>query len=569
MAQIQINVARSVLSAESLHELIVIVKAELGKIMDTSHFSFALYLAETDTLKYFGLTGDPDSFREMPAGSTIPGEVVKSGKTTVLKGDEIETFASQHHLALPGNLLKFWIGIPVLVQGRPVAIMVLEVNTESFGFSASDQALLEMIAHETGIFMDRKKILEDLLDAKEKAVESDRLKTAFLANMSHEIRTPMNGILGFANLLKEPGLSGEEQQKFVGIIEKSGERMLKIINDLIDISKIEAGQMDIAISETNINEQIEFLFNFFQPEAEKKGLQFHFFKGLISSKATILTDREKLYAILTNLIKNALKYTPSGTIEFGYYLETPSHLFNRFSSLTSTAISAIHSPDSSLSGRELLFYVKDTGIGIPKDRQQAIFERFIQADIEDRKAFQGAGLGLAITRAYVEMLGGKIWVESEEGKGSAFYFTLGYQVPKNKGLENGAIKEEKVELPAAKKLKILIAEDDTASTLFLTTSLKSIATEFISVRYGDEAVRTFTGHPDIDLVLMDIRMPGMDGHEAARLIREFNTKVIIIAQTAHGLAGDREKALKAGCNDYIAKPIRREELLGIIKRYFS
>jgi len=125
-----------------------------------------------------------------------------------------------------------------------------------------------------------------------------------------------------------------------------------------------------------------------------------------------------------------------------------------------------------------------------------------------------------------------------------------------------------VELPAAKKLKILIAEDDTASTLFLTTSLKSIATEFISVRYGDEAVRTFTGHPDIDLVLMDIRMPGMDGHEAARLIREFNTKVIIIAQTAHGLAGDREKALEAGCNDYIAKPIRREELMGIIKKYF-
>jgi len=242
----------------------------------------------------------------------------------------------------------------------------------------------------------------ELKSAKEKAEESDRLKSAFLANMSHEIRTPMNGILGFAGLLKEPGLTGEEQQAYIQVIEKSGARMLNIINDIVDISKIEAGLMKLYMKESNINEQVDYIYTFFKPEVEAKGIQFSFKNSLPAKEAIIKTDREKVYAILTNLVKNAIKYTEKGSIEFGYNLKTDRE------------------------DVKLEFYVKDTGIGIPKDRREAIFERFIQADIADEMARQGAGLGLSISKAYVEMLGGKIWVESEEGAGSTFYFTLPY-----------------------------------------------------------------------------------------------------------------------------------------------
>jgi len=250
---------------------------------------------------------------------------------------------------------------------------------------------------------EKEKRAAELVIAKDHAEQSDHLKSAFLANMSHEIRTPMNGILGFSELLKEPGLTGDQQQEYIKIIEKSGARMLNIINDIVDISKIEAGLMEINIKESNINEQIDFIHTFFKPEMDRKGIRFFSKKSLPLKEATIHTDREKIYAILTNLVKNAIKYTDEGSIEFGYNLKTESQI------------------------KVLEFFIKDTGIGIPKHRQKAVFERFIQADITDKMARQGAGLGLSISKAFVELLGGKIWVSSEEGKGSTFYFTLPYK----------------------------------------------------------------------------------------------------------------------------------------------
>jgi signal transduction histidine kinase len=256
----------------------------------------------------------------------------------------------------------------------------------------------------------RKQAEKELTKALERAKESDRLKSAFLANMSHEIRTPMNGILGFAELLKEPGLTGEQQQGYIEIIEKSGARMINIINDIVDISKIESGLMKVSLKETNINDQLDFVYQIFKREAEQKGLHLVLSKSITLSDTIIKTDREKLYAVLTNLVKNAIKYTLKGSIEFGV-------VNNR--TYQSELNEGCRSDD-----RFLCFFVHDTGIGIRKDRQEAIFDRFIQADVVDKMARQGAGLGLAISRAYVEMLGGKIWVESEFGNGSAFYFTI-------------------------------------------------------------------------------------------------------------------------------------------------
>jgi len=384
----------------------------------------------------------------------------------------------------------------------------------------------------------------ELQRAKERAEESDRLKSAFLANMSHEIRTPMNGILGFSELLKNPELTGDQQQEYLGIIEKSGVRMLNIINDIVDISKIEAGLVKLKISESNINEQIEYIYTFFKPDVEANGMILSFRNSLPVKESVIFTDREKTYAILTNLVKNAIKYSQKGAIEFGYLKK----------------------------GDFLEFYVKDTGIGIPKDRQDAIFERFVQADIADLQARQGAGLGLSITKAYVEMLGGKIWVASEEGIGSTFYFTLPYNIePERKAIQkdlpdNNSVNVFTSEVP---RLKVLIAEDDEASKKLLGIEIRKVSKEILKVRTGLEAVVAFRDNQDIDLILMDIQMPEMDGYEATRQIRQINKDVIIIAQTAFGLSGDREKSIEAGCNDYIAKPIKNAELLKLIQKYFK
>lgn len=247
--------------------------------------------------------------------------------------------------------------------------------------------------------------IKALIKANEKAEESDNLKSAFLNNLSHEIRTPMNGILGFSNLLKEPGLSGEKQQKYIKIIEKSGARLLCTINDIIDMSKIHSGLVKINLKETNINKQIENIYNFFKPEVESKGIQFSFKNSLPKKEAFFLTDCEKIYTVLIHLIKNAIKNTKKGSIEFGYA-----------------------GAKSATSGTELMFFVKDTGIGIPKDRQKAVFESFTQSDISDKMAQQGNGLGLSITKAYVTLLGGNIWAESDEGKGAKFYFSLPYRI---------------------------------------------------------------------------------------------------------------------------------------------
>ena len=396
---------------------------------------------------------------------------------------------------------------------------------------------------------EQKSLEYELMKAKNKAEESDRLKSAFLANMSHEIRTPMNGILGFAGLLKEPMLSGEEQLEYIDIIEQSGNRMLNIINDIVSISKVESGQMEVSIKETNINEQIEYIYTFFRPEAEKNGIKLYVKNSLPSKKTIIKSDREKIYAILTNLVKNALKFTHTGIIKFGF------------------------SPKTKGESSELEFYVKDTGIGINPEHQKFIFERFRQIDDSLKRNYEGAGLGLAISKAYVELLGGKIWVESKQGIGSTFYFTIPYNresqsddnTPNIKSADSAKYHVD----PEVPRFKILIVEDDETNLKLITATVKTFCNKILKAKTGIEAVEACHNNPDIDLILMDVKMPEMDGYEATRLIRQFNNEVIIIAQTAFALTGDREKALAAGCNDYISKPYGKSLLMSLIEKHFK
>ncbi|HKI87550.1 MAG TPA: ATP-binding protein [Draconibacterium sp.] len=385
----------------------------------------------------------------------------------------------------------------------------------------------------------RKRAEYELIKAKEKAEENDRLKSAFLANMSHEIRTPMNGILGFTDLLKTLKLKGEEQQMYIGIIEKSGTRMLNIINDIISISKIESQQIEISITDTNINEQIEYIYHFFKLEAEQKKLHISFKNALTSENAFIRTDREKVFAVLTNLVKNAIKFTQTGSIELGYEVK----------------------------GEFFEFYIRDSGPGIPDEQKEIIFERFRQGSESLTRNYEGSGLGLAISKAYVEMLGGKIWIESKIGQGSTFRFTIPYL---NGFKENEQLHtDSEEEIRPTRKLKVLVVEDDETSQLLLGVIIKNLEFEIFQAITGIEAIEICRNNPDIDLVLMDIQMPGMNGFEATRQIREFNKEVIIIAQTAYALSEDRKKAIEAGCNNYISKPINRAILFKMVNNYFQ
>ena len=398
---------------------------------------------------------------------------------------------------------------------------------------------------------EQKKTEKELIKAKEKAEESERLKSAFLANMSHEIRTPMNGILGFTELLKNLDLSGEQQQQYISIIEKSGTRLLNIINNIICISKIESEQITTTLNNANINELMEFIHNFFKPETNRKNLHFSNNNALPDKKAMIITDSEKVYAILTNLVKNAIKFTQSGYIETGYTVK------NGF----------------------IEFYVGDSGPGIPEEQHEYIFERFRQGSETLTRNYEGAGLGLSISKAYVEMLGGKIWIKNratepslngdEKKTGSVIYFTIpaifSYKAVKSVPVNFGSNKTKSI----SKKLKILIVEDDLNSEILIKKNVETFAKEILHVSDGVEAVEICKKNDDIDLVFMDINIPGINGYEATRRIRKFNRDVIIIAQTAYALNGDREKAIDAGCNSYISKPVSLLKLKKLINSHFD
>ena len=382
---------------------------------------------------------------------------------------------------------------------------------------------------------EKKQYWNELITAKEKAEESDRLKSAFLANISHEIRTPMNGILGFSDLLKEPHLSGKEQAEFIDLIQQSGKRMLNLINDLIDISRIEAGETIVHISETSVNKLLGDLNDFFKPEADKKGLRLSCFAGLPDNESIIETDRSKLHQILSNLVQNALKFTRSGGIDVGYTKK----------------------------GEMLEFYVIDTGIGIPDDMKKQIFDRFRQADNTLTRNHEGAGLGLSISMAYVAILGDAIRVESEEGKGSTFFFSLPYNPPPPLVILSAA-KDPSPPLLSHSALCILIAEDDAVCRLVLEMQLKTDNITILSAVNGQEAVELVRCHPEINLVFMDIKMPVMNGFDATRHIKQFRPDLPVIAQTAFTSSEDREKAIKAGCDYVITKPIKKSELHALI-----
>jgi PAS domain S-box-containing protein len=378
-------------------------------------------------------------------------------------------------------------------------------------------------------------IVDELKQAKEKAEESDRLKTSFLANMSHEIRTPMNAITGFAELLRQPGIDTTSINQYVEIIFSNSQQLLSLIDDIIDISRIEAEKVSINKDVVNVNKVVTEIAVVFEKQASDKGLNFETKTALDDDKAFIVTDQARLKQILNNLLSNAVKFTNEGSISMGY---------NIYSSY-------------------IEFYVSDTGIGIAKENYEVIFERFRQVETGLSRLFGGTGLGLTISKFLVSLLGGKIWLSSQLGIGSTFYFTIPLVTAEN------TCETESQDILAVhyswEGKKFLVAEDEEFNYYYIHEILTPTNATLLHAKTGREAVELCRKNPDIDIILMDIKMPELDGYEATKIIKSFRPKLPIIAQTAHAMSEDMAKSIKAGCDGYITKPIHKEHLLKIIQ----
>ncbi len=379
----------------------------------------------------------------------------------------------------------------------------------------------------------------ELITAKEKAQESDRLKSAFLANMSHEIRTPMNAILGFGSFLKDPELSTEKRNYFADIINRSANHLLNLINDIVDISKIDAGQMTVIETECKLNEFLFEIYQFFHSVVTGKQIEISIKKSLPDGFDVIKTDTTRLRQILINLIGNAVKFTNEGSIEIKYLISE---------------------------NNELEFLIKDSGIGISEKELPIIFNRFRQADETLTRNYGGTGLGLSISKACVELLGGKIVVKSEHGKGSIFSFTIPYKPVNNPAKEKETVHANTENIFAGKT--ILIAEDEPHSCLLLEEILKPTGAIIEKASNGRQAIDLCRQKPEIDIVLMDIQLPYIDGLSATKEILKFRPDLPIISQTANAMQDDREKSTEAGCVNYITKPIKVAELITKMQKCF-
>lgn len=395
---------------------------------------------------------------------------------------------------------------------------------------------------ELEIELNEQQQFEDALnDALEKAKEANFLKDTFLSNLSFGMRTPMNAIIGYSELLKEKGVSIQEKENYIETISNSSKLLVNIINDVLDMSDIEAGQIKMNKGHFSVNELIGDLYNFFNSEkslGNKEDVNIIVKKELDDKNSIINSDQTKLQQVLTQLITNAIKFTTDGDIEFGYTVKN----------------------------NDLLqFYVKDNGPGLSKAEQDMIFEKYMLIDKPDTKIKSDSGLGLAIAKAYVEQLGGKIWVESIENKGSTFYFTIAYHKEPGSNIHETTIEYKN----NWSDKTFLIVEDDKSSSRFLQEVLKRTGARLIFTSDGEKSIEICEAEENLDLILMDVQLPTLSGYEATKRIKKMRPKLPVIAQTANAFADERNKAMEAGCSEYITKPLNKEKLLSVIKSVFE
>ena len=538
------NISNAVIATDNLEKFITLVQKELQTIIDTTNFYIALYDSKTDTITLPFMADEKDKESSFPARKTLTHYVIKTQKPLLATKDVFEKLEKSGDVELVGPDSEIWLGVPLKIESKITGVLAVQSYTNENAFNESDMEMLEFVSDQISISIERKKAETDLKTALKKATEADRLKSAFLATMSHELRTPLNAMIGFAHLLDSES-QGEEVEEFANRIRHSGDHLVNIIEDMFDITLIETGEIKITKEEQNIRPLMDDLLVMMKAEQEKlnkPGIDIRLNPKNKNKDLPLLTDHLRLKQILINLLNNAMKFTSEGVIEFGYEEKTQNkqHL--------------------------LKFYVNDTGIGIPKEKQTFIFDVFRQVDDTHTRRHGGTGIGLSIAKKLTELLGGNIWLISEEGKGSTFYFTIPYA--EFKKTSKPIIDKTKKKHNLTGKT-VLIVEDVESSFDYLDVLLKRSGIESVRAIDGQEAIKLCKENTMIDLVLMDINMPVMNGYEATKAIKKIRPKLPVIAQTAYALAGDREKSLAAGCDDYISKPIEKEVLIEKIGNVLS
>lgn len=449
-------------------------------------------------------------------------------------------FMPEGHVAMKNVLFA-----PLVIKNRAVGI--IGVANKSSNFTDADAGIVTAFSELASLALFNSRNIEELKDAKEKAEESDQLKSSFLANMSHEVRTPMNGIIGFSQFLKDPELSHENKMRYIAIINESCQQLLNIVEDILEISKLETGQLEMVNEEFDPEEMAHDVFTNYKEICKQKGLELEYQKRIVQNKS-LFADKIKVRQTLKNIMNNAVKFTHEGKIELGF------NEHNEF----------------------VEFYVKDTGIGIEPELVHKIFDRFRQAETAMARTYGGTGLGLAIAKGHINLMNGKIWVESEKenqpaGKagGSTFFIRIPYQKIEPVVNQSNLVDIQEP-IISFNRAKVLVAEDEEINFQYIKRVFNNLGVEnILRAHNGKEAIEIMNKINDIRLIMMDLKMPIMNGFEATRTIKSINANVPIIAQTALAKPGDRQKAFEAGCDDYISKPIDYDSLLNLIEKYIA
>lgn len=532
------NISKAALTTSDFKEFSLFVRNELHKIIDTSNFYIAIYNEETDMITTPVFVDDIEMVEEFSAKNSLTGYVIKSKKPLIVNKAAHQELIKNKIVELIGEYAKIWIGVPLMVQEKCIGAIVVQSYVDENAYNENDVQLLEFVADQISTTIQRKKVEDELNMALLRAQESDKLKSAFLANMSHEIRTPMNGIIGFSELCLDPNITKEKQREFANIVIKSSKRLLSIVNDILDISKIEAGAVTLNLENVNLNKLLDELEDFYKPIAQENNLTLICEKGLENFKSIVESDKVKLNQVLTNLLSNAFKFTDKGSVSFGYQLIE----------------------------NKLKFYVKDTGIGVEENLKNKIFDRFSQGNLNLSKQHKGTGLGLAITKKIIELFHGEIWLNSSEN-GTTIYFTIPYVKPKIP-LISSVIEEQKPSIQVKnKEITILVAEDEEYNMMYIAELFSSTNFKIIEANNGKTAVELAQNNLEIQLVLMDIKMPVMDGNEAMKEIKKLRPELPVIALSAFAMESDKIKAMSLGFDAYLTKPLDRKLLFQLIDKF--
>lgn len=543
LQEILYNISTAALKQYDIKEIYPTIVQELSKIWDTNNFFIALYDKESETVSFPFFADEKDNFNKIPIQKTITGWVIHNNKSVLLKLNDLKILEENGDIDLVGTPCKVWMGVPLKVESDIIGVMCLQDYKDENKFSQEDLYVLDFIANQIAIAIQRRMMLDNLIIARQKAEEAAQSKQMFMTTMSHEIRTPLNEVIGITNLLLQ-GNPREDQMDFIKTLKFSGNHLLTLVNDVLDYNKIESGKLIFEQTQFNLSDFLDEIMRSYSFRSIAKQLKFDIKKSS-ELPQEVIGDPIRLNQILSNLLSNAIKFTNEGSIT------VLVKELNRVSN---------HS--------KIEFTVTDTGIGIQKDRLSAIFDSFTQASADTTRHYGGTGMGLAICKKLIELQGGTITVESEPEKGSSFRFALSF------GVSETGSQERAVEIPESytglEGKKILVAEDNKINFFVANKFLVGWGVTVSHAENGQLALDKLETD-DFDMILMDLQMPVMDGIEATRIIRKSENPRIkdipIVALTAAIMSESHDKISDLNINDYVLKPFKPHDLFDRIRKH--